>query len=111
MSFLPLLQAGAAPASGPFGPLGNLLGGPLVPMVLMFAVFYFLLIMPQQRQQKKLRDLVASADKGDEIVTNGGLIGKITQVKEDRFVVQVNEAKLDILKSAIVTVSKPGAAN
>lgn len=57
----------------------------LLPMVVLFAVFYLLLIRPQQKRQKEHRNMVAGLAKGDEVVTMGGLLGKITKV-EDNFV-------------------------
>ena len=62
---------------------GGLLG--LLPMVLIFVVFYFLLIRPQQKRAKEHRQMVAALAKGDEVVTNGGTLGKITDV-DDSFV-------------------------
>ncbi len=57
----------------------------LLPMVVLFVVFYLLLIRPQQKRQKEHRNMVAGLAKGDEVVTMGGLLGKITKV-EDNFV-------------------------
>ena len=57
----------------------------ILPMVLIFVVFYFLLIRPQQKRSKEHKAMVADLSKGDEIVTNGGVLGKITEV-DDSFV-------------------------
>lgn len=57
----------------------------ILPMVLIFVVFYFLLIRPQQKRAKEHRNMVAALSKGDEVVTNGGTLGKITDV-DDSFV-------------------------
>ena len=57
----------------------------ILPMVLIFAVFYFLLIRPQQKRSKAHKAMVAAISKGDEIVTNGGALGKVTDV-DDNFV-------------------------
>jgi preprotein translocase subunit YajC len=54
----------------------------LVPLILMFAIFYFLLIRPQQKKQKIHRQLLANLKKGDTVITNGGLYGKITGLTE-----------------------------
>lgn len=54
----------------------------LLPMLLIFAVFYFLLIRPQQRRQKEHREMVAALQKGDEVLTNGGILGKVTSVSD-----------------------------
>ena len=55
----------------------------MAPLVLIFVVFYFLLIRPQQKKMKEHRAMVASLRRGDEIITQGGLIGKVSKVKED----------------------------
>jgi len=57
----------------------------ILPMVLIFVVFYFLLIRPQQKRSKEHKAMVADLSKGDEVVTNGGVLGKITNV-DDSFV-------------------------
>ncbi len=57
----------------------------LLPMIVLFAVFYFLLIRPQQKRQKEHKNMVEGLAKGDEVVTMGGVLGKITKV-EDNFV-------------------------
>lgn len=71
----------------------------LLPLVLIFVVFYFLLIRPQTKRQKEHREMVAALQKGDEVTTAGGLLGKITEVK-DSFV------KIEIASSVVVTVQK-----
>ena len=57
--------------------------GQFVPLILIFAIMYFLLIRPQQKKMKEHRAMVASLRRGDEIITQGGLIGKVSKVKED----------------------------
>ena len=82
---------------------GGLGGGGLVgilPMVLIFVVFYFLLIRPQQKRAKEHRAMVASLEKGNEVVTNGGVLGKITDV-DDSFVT------LQIAAEVSVKVQRP----
>lgn len=66
------------------------LAGALLPLLLMFAIFYFLLIRPQQKRQKKIQEMHSSLQKGDKIVTIGGLHGKIDAIDEDRIVIDVN---------------------
>lgn len=60
----------------------------LLPLVALFAIFYFLIIRPQQKQAKTHKEMVANLKKGDKIVTNGGLIVEITKVEEDHFTVK-----------------------
>lgn len=61
----------------------------LLPLVLIFAVFYFLLIRPQNKRQKEHREMVANIESGDEIVTAGGVLGKVMEVKDQFVHVQV----------------------
>lgn len=75
----------------------------LLPFVLIFGVFYFLVIMPQRRQQQELKNMIAGLKAGDEVVTNGGIIGKIKEVKETSFIIQSAEKSfLEVSKSAVV---------
>ncbi|NCW07637.1 MAG: preprotein translocase subunit YajC [Rhodobacterales bacterium] len=53
-----------------------------IPLILIFAIMYFLLIRPQQKKVKEHQNMVASLRRGDQVVTQGGLIGKVTKVKE-----------------------------
>jgi len=71
----------------------------LLPLALIFVVFYFLLIRPQQKRQKEHRELVTALQTGDEVTTAGGLLGKITEVK-DSFV------QIEIANNVVVTVQK-----
>ena len=79
---LALLQA--APAEAPAAPAGgpNRMFVTLAMYAVIFAIFYFILIRPQQRQRKALEDTIQSLKKGDEIVTAGGLVGKVVHIKE-----------------------------
>jgi preprotein translocase subunit YajC len=76
---------------------GSLLGA-LMPMILLFAIFYFLIIRPQNKQRKEHAEMVASLKKGDKIVTAGGLIAVVVKPEEDYFKVKLNDdtvVKLD----------------
>lgn len=75
----------------------------LLPFILIFGIFYFLVIMPQRRQQQELKNLIASLKAGDEVVTNGGIIGKIKEVKETSFIIQSAEKSfLEVGKNAVI---------
>ena len=78
----------------------------LIMMVLLFAVFYFLLIRPQQKKQKEHAAMVAALRRGDQVVTQGGLIGKVTKVKEDNEieVELAKDVKVRVVQSTIATV-------
>ena len=75
----------------------------LLPFVFIFGIFYFLVILPQKRQKQQLAEMIAGLKINDEIVTNGGVIGKIKEVKETSFIIQSAEKSfLEIGKSAVV---------
>ena len=63
----------------------------LLPLVVLFAIFYFLIIRPQQQQAKKHKEMIAGLKKGDRIVTNGGLIAEVIKVEEDFLKVKLEE--------------------
>lgn len=70
---------------------GSNLISSLLPLVALFAIFYFLVIRPQQNQVKKHKEMLSALKKGDKIVTNGGLIGEIVKVDEDSIKVKLND--------------------
>ena len=77
---------GAAPSGAEAG------GSPLtafLPLILMFAIFYFLLIRPQQKKAKSHREFLANLKRGDYIVTGGGIYGRITEAHGDRLTVEI----------------------
>ncbi len=75
----------------------------LLPFVFIFGIFYFLVIMPQKKQRQKLQEMITELKINDEVVTNGGIIGKIKEIKETSFIVQSAEKSfLEIGKSAVV---------
>ena len=75
----------------------------LLPMVLIFAIFYFLVIMPQRKQAAELKNMIAELKTGDEIVSNGGVIGKIIEVRDTSFIIRsADKSNLEIAKSAVV---------
>jgi preprotein translocase subunit YajC len=85
-------------------------GGGLAPLLMMgaiFAVFYFLLIMPQQKKQKKWQAMLSALKNGDRIVTSGGLRGTIMSIKDDALVLRVppDNLKLEISRASVVSVT------
>jgi len=77
----------------------------LIPMLLVFGVFYLLLIRPQQKKQRQLQAQIADLKAGDKIVTTGGVIGTITAVKDTSFLVRSAEKTiLEIARSAVAGV-------
>lgn len=85
---------------------GGQFGGSLVFMIAIFAIFYFLMIMPQQRRQKKWQHMLSELKSGDKIVTTGGLRGVIFSVKDDALVIRVapDNIKLEVTRQAIASV-------
>ncbi len=69
-----------------------------LPLIILFAIFYFLVIRPQQQQVKKHREMIENLQKGDKLVTNGGLIGEVVKVEEGFFKISLGdkiEVRLD----------------
>ncbi len=74
-----------------------------VPFIAIFAIFYFLVIMPQRKQQQETKNMIAELKSGDEIVTNGGIVGKIIEVRDTSFIVRsADKSNLEIARSAVV---------
>ncbi len=83
------------------GGAGGLLGA-LMPFVLIFGVFYFLIIVPQRRRQKALQDMVAAIKPGDRIVTSGGIYATVKQVKEKSLLVMsADKSLLEISRASV----------
>jgi len=79
--------------------------GFLIPMVLVFGVFYLLLIRPQQRKQRELQATVSQLKAGDKVVTTGGIIGVITAVRDTSFLIRsADKSILEIARSAVAGV-------
>ena len=89
-------------SAGGFGSLGGL----LLP-VLFFIVLYFLMIVPNQRKQKKWQEMLGQIKSGDKVTTNGGIRGTVLTVKDDSVIlrVQPDGIKLEFAKSAIAAVT------
>ena len=100
-----LLLALTGPARpGEPNPLGS-----LVMMGLIFAIFYFVLILPMRRKQRKLEALIKELKSGDRIVLNAGIFGTIVGVDEDGFLVRIDDkTRIKVLKSAVAGLA-PGA--
>ena len=81
----------------------------LLPLVLIFVVFYFLMIRPQQKRVKMLQDSVNSVKKGDRVVTGGGLIGKVTKVDEREVEIELGtNIKVRAIKATLAEVIPSG---
>ena len=80
--------------------------GQFIPLILIFGIMYFLLIRPQQKKVKEHAAMVSALRRGDQVVTQGGLIGKVTKVKDDNEIeVELAEGvKVRVVQSTIATV-------
>lgn len=106
-----ILAQTAAPAATPGQPGGMQQLMSFMPMILIFAAMYFLMIAPQRKKQKEHQKMLASLDTGDEILTVGGIYGEITNKKEDRYVVRIGDnTKIEIGKSFVQSVVKKADA-
>jgi preprotein translocase subunit YajC len=83
------------------GGMGGLLGG-LMPFLLIFGVFYFLIILPQRKRQKALTDMVATLKPGDKVITSGGIYATVKQVKDKSLLVMsADKSILEISRSSV----------
>jgi preprotein translocase subunit YajC len=83
------------------GGMGGLLGG-LMPFLLIFGVFYFLIILPQRKRQKALADMVAALKPGDKVITSGGIYATVKQVKEKSLLVMsADKSLLEISRASV----------
>jgi preprotein translocase subunit YajC len=97
-------QAAPAAADSPFGSLGSML-----PLVLMFVVLYFVMIRPQMKRQKEAKAMIDALAKGDEVVTSGGMLGKISSIGESYLKVEIaNGVEIQVQRSAVVQVLPKG---
>ncbi len=79
----------------------------LAPLLFIFAIFYFLLILPQQRRQKKWQAMLGELKTGDKVVTSGGLRGTIMSLKDDVITLRVppDNLKLEVTRASVVSVT------
>jgi preprotein translocase subunit YajC len=98
MPFISLLQAAPATSSG------SLLMT-VLPLALIFVIFYFFMIRPQNKKQKETEKMIAALKKGDKVITIGGIHGTVSSTKEKTVIVKVDDnTKIEFLRSAISTV-------
>ncbi|CAN5302771.1 preprotein translocase subunit YajC [soil metagenome] len=75
----------------------------LLPFVFIFGIFYFLVIMPQKKQAQELKTMITELKINDEVVTNGGVIGRIKEVRDTSFIIQsADKSFIEIAKTAVV---------
>ncbi len=83
----------------------------LVPLALMFVIFYFLLIRPQSKERKQQAAMRAALGKGDKVLTQGGIVAKIRDVREHEVVLDLDGAKLRVVRDAVVRVLDEGSGS
>ena len=108
MSSEPILMSmvQAAPAGQASGASQLLVG--ILPWLLIFVIFYMLMIRPQQRRVKEHQAAIAAVKKGDDIITGGGIRGRVTKVTDDEAEVEIAQGvKIRVIKSTISTVLSP----
>jgi len=80
-----------------------------LPLIVMFVLFFFMIIRPQMKQAKEQRNMIAALQKGDEVVTSGGIVGKVTKVTEAFVVVEIApETEITVQKHAIQSALPKG---
>jgi preprotein translocase subunit YajC len=94
------------------GGLGSALGSPLVMMVIVMGIFYVMLILPQQRQRKKLQEMLGALKAGDKVMTSGGIYGVINGFDGETVILKIADSgsspvKIRIARSAITQVETP----
>ena len=105
MSFDLTLAAAAAPSGGTSFFIQT------IPLVLVFVIFWFLMIRPQQRRAKEHAAQIAAVKKGDRVVTGGGLIGKVTKVGDSEVEVELGaNMRVMVVKSTLTQVGNPATA-
>ncbi|MBC9248204.1 preprotein translocase subunit YajC [Paracoccus sp. 11-3] len=86
-----------------------------IPLILIFAIMYFLMIRPQQKRAKQHREMVAALKKGDQVVTQGGILGKVVAVHDDQLEVEISQGvRVRIIRgtvSQVISKTEPVAAN
>lgn len=100
--------AQAADAGAPSGGAAMFLQ--FMPLLLIFVIFYFLLIRPQQKKMKEHRALIDAVKKGDAVVTAGGVIGKVTKVEDNEVEVEIAaNVRIKVIKATLSDVRAPGS--
>ncbi|RMF66449.1 MAG: preprotein translocase subunit YajC [Alphaproteobacteria bacterium] len=90
-------QTGTQPAGGALGLF--------VPLILVFVIFYFLIIRPQNKRMREHREMVNAVQRGDTVVTSGGIIGKVTRVSDDEVEIEIaDKVRVRVVKATLAEV-------
>ena len=107
--FISSAFAQTAPAAASGGDMQSTLMS-MLPLVLMFVVLYFVMIRPQMRKQKEVKAMIDALAKGDEIVTVGGMLGKVTKLTDNSLSLEVaNGVEVQLQRNAVVQVLPKGS--
>lgn len=103
-AFAQAAPAATAAAESPFGGITGML-----PILLMFVVLYFVMIRPQMKRQKEHKSMIDALAKGDEVVTTGGMLGKVTKMGESFLTIEIaTGVEIQVQRSAVVQVLPKG---
>lgn len=103
---IPLIYQAAPPSAG------GAIGGQFLMLAVIGLIFYFLLIRPQSQRMKKHRAMLAEITRGDEVVTNGGLIGKVKKVSDEELTITIGSNDVKVVRTMIAEVrNRKTAAN
>ena len=104
MNVIAMMGAPADKANG-----GGGLGTMFLPMIVIFAIFYFMMIRPQQRKEKERRQLIDNMKSGERVMFSGGIIGTVVNVKEHTFIIKVaDNVKIEVSRGAVMRVLEKG---
>ena len=107
VDMLTIAMAGGPGGSGAQGAGG--LGGMLMPMVIIFGIFYFMLIRAQQRKEKERKAMISEIKSGCRVMFCGGILGTVSNVKESTFVIKVaDNVKIEVARGAVSRVMEKG---
>ncbi|MCX7235996.1 MAG: preprotein translocase subunit YajC [Burkholderiales bacterium] len=102
-----MLISNAFAQSAPAGDAGGLMS--FIPLILMFVVLYFIMIRPQMKRQKEMKAMLEALAAGDEVITVGGILGKVTAVKDQYITVEiVTGTEVQMQKNAVTSVLPKG---
>ncbi|PSB91864.1 preprotein translocase subunit YajC [Candidatus Pandoraea novymonadis] len=102
-----LISNAFAETASTSSPMSNLTS--FLPLALMFVVLYFVMIRPQMKRQKEHRNMLAAITKGDEVITSGGILGRVVKVGENFVNVEITEnVEINVQKSAITALLPKG---
>jgi preprotein translocase subunit YajC len=110
MFVTPAFAQAAAPAAG-----GGAAFAQFIPLILVFLIMYFLIMRPQQKKMKQHRAMIEALKKGDNVITQGGILGKVVSVRDDEVEVEIAQGvRIRVVRATIaqvVTRTAPAAAN